>query len=61
MGYLPPGEMFDSMLQLMRFNVYFEGILNNGYFHIQIMISAAHMLRGAGLVAPEIFLKCNAI
>ena len=46
MGYLAPGKMFDNMLQLIRFSVYFEGILitNNGYFHIKIMISAAHML-----------------
>ena len=29
-------EMFDNMLQLMRFSVHFKGILNtdNGYFHI---------------------------
>ena len=49
MGYLAPGEMFDSMLQLIRFSVYFEGILNtnNGHFHIKIMISAAHMLAGS--------------
>ena len=39
MGYLAPCEMFDNMLQLMRFSVYFEGILNknNGYFHIKIV------------------------
>ena len=32
----------------MRFSVYFEGILNanNDYFHIKIMIPAAHMLGG---------------
>ena len=49
MGYLAPGEMFDNMLQLMRFSIYFEGILNtsNGYFLIKIMISAAHMLGGS--------------
>ena len=49
MGYLAPGEMFDNMLQLIRFSVYFEGILNtnNGYFHIKIMISVAHMLGGS--------------
>ena len=37
MGYLAPCEMFDNMLQLMRFSVYFEGSLNinNGYFHIK--------------------------
>ena len=46
--YITPGEMFDNMLQLMRFSVYFKGILNtdNGYFHIKIIISAAHMLGG---------------
>ena len=37
MGYLAPGEMFDNMLQLMRFSVYFEGFrnTNNGYFHMK--------------------------
>ena len=35
-GTIASGEMFDNMLQLMRFSVYFKGILNtdNGYFHI---------------------------
>ena len=49
MGYLAPGEMFDNMLQLIRFSVYFEGILytSNGYVDIKIMISAAHMLGGS--------------
>ena len=49
MWYLAPDEMFDNMLQLMRFSVYFEGILNtnNGCFPIKIMISAAHMLGGS--------------
>ena len=28
MGYLASGEMFDNMLQLICFGVYFEGILN---------------------------------
>ena len=42
-------RMLDNMLQLMHFSVYFEGILNtnNGYFHIKIIISAAHMLGGS--------------
>ena len=37
MGDLAPGEMLDNILQLMRFSVYFEGVLNtsNGYFHIK--------------------------
>ena len=49
MVYIAPGEMFDNMLQLMRFSVYFEGVpnTNNGNFHIEVMISAAHMLRGS--------------
>ena len=46
---IAPGHMFDNMLQLMDFSVYFKGILNtdNGYFHIKNMISAAHMLGGS--------------
>ena len=46
---------FDNMLKLMDFSVYFKGILNtdNGYFHIKIMISAAHMLGDRGHVPPE--------
>ena len=46
MGYLAPCEMFDIMLQLMRFSVYFEGSLNinNGYFHIKNNDISAHML-----------------
>ena len=56
---IAPGEMFDNMLQLMRFSVYFKGILNtdNGYFHIKIMISAAHMLRGSWACSLRKFLK----
>ena len=44
--YLTPGETFENMLQLMRFSVYVEGFpnKNNGYFHLEIIISAAHML-----------------
>ena len=28
MGYLATGEIFENMLQLKRFGVYFEGIMN---------------------------------
>ena len=28
MGHLAPGEIFENMLQLKRFGLYFEGILN---------------------------------
>ena len=55
MGYLAPGKMLHNMLQLMHFSVYFEGVLytNNGYFHIKIMISAAHMLGARGHVLSK--------
>ena len=47
----------------MRFSVYFKGILNtdNGYFHIKLMISAAHMLGGSWACSLRKFLekKCN--
>ena len=51
--------MFDNMLQLMRFSVYFKGILNtdNGYFHIKIMISEAHMLKGLVGMFPQKFFE----
>ena len=57
--------MFDNMLQLIRFSVYFKGILNtdNGYFHIKLMISAAHMLGGSWACSLRKFLKkkCNLV
>ena len=57
--------MFDNMLQLMRFSVYFKGILNtnNGYFPIKIIISAAHMLGGSWTCSLGKFLKkkCNLV
>ena len=56
MGYLSHGEMFDNMLQLMRFSIYFEGVrnTNNGYFYIKKLISAAPMLGGSwGNVPPQ--------
>ena len=60
-----PCEMFDNMLQLIRFSVYFKGILNtdNGYFHIKLMISAAHMLGGSWACSLRKFLrnKCNLV
>ena len=51
------GQMFDNMLQLMDFSVYFKGILNtdNCYFHIKIIISAAHMLGGSWACSPRNF------
>ena len=59
---IEPGEMFDNMLQLVRFSVYFKGILNtdNGYFLIKILISAVHMLEGSWACSLRKFLKKNA-
>ena len=97
MGYLAPGNFLGNMLQLMRFSIYLEGILNknNGYFqrrpqdleggggknffsdlgggkaplpppptqyandfHIEIMISATHMVgeKMCNLVRPGVYL-----
>ena len=55
MGHLAPGEIFEYMLQLKRFGLYFEGILNRKwlYFHIEIMISATEMLGGSGTCSPQ--------
>ena len=63
MEYLAPGEMFENMLQFMRFNVYFERILytNNDYFHLEILISATHMLEGSEACFPKKILKNRAI
>ena len=43
MGYLAPGEIFENMLQVKRFCVHFERVLNTTNFHIEIMISVAHI------------------
>ena len=47
--FLAPGEIFENMLQLKHFSLNFERILKlaNGYFHIEIMISATEMLEGS--------------
>ena len=54
-------EIFgENLSQLMSFGVYFDCILNekkNGSFHIEIMISAAHMLGGM-LPCEKILKKC---
>ena len=41
MWFLAPSEIFENMLQLKRFRLNFERILNkNGYIYIEIVISA---------------------
>ena len=54
MGYLAPGDIFKNMLQLKRFGLYYEIILN-GYYHIEIMISAIEMLEGSDVYSPRKF------
>ena len=34
MGHLAPGEIFENMLRLKRFGLYFEGILNRTWLCI---------------------------
>ena len=62
MGYLSTGEIFENMLQLKGFALYFEEVMNrNGYFHIEIMISATEMLGGWGHASRENFEMSDAI
>ena len=64
-GTIASGEMFDNMLQLMRFSVYFKGILNtdNGYFQfINNDISGTHARGLVGMFPQRIFgKKCNLV
>ena len=57
MRYLAPGEIFENMLLLKHFGLYFEGILNRKwlYFHNEIMIIATEMLWGSGTCSPKFF------
>ena len=47
-GHLAPGEIFKNMLQLKRFGLYFEGILNRKWLlsYRNIVISATEMQSG---------------
>ena len=58
MGYLPTGEIFENMLQLKRFSLYFEGIMNRewllSYRHNDISYRDA---RGFESMLPEKILK----
>ena len=55
MWYLAPGKISENMIQLNRFCLYFEIILNRtySYFHIEIVISATEMVVVRGLVPQE--------
>ena len=57
--YLATVEIVEKLLQLTRFTVYLEGIQNKntGYFHIEIMISAVHMLEAIRGHVPKGYFK----
>ena len=57
MGHLAPGEIFENMLQLKRFGLYFEGILNRKWLfsYRNFDISYTEMLGGSGTCSPQIF------
>ena len=58
MGYLATGEIFENMLRLKRFGLYFEGIINRklllSYRNNYIIYRDA---RGFGGMLPEKILK----
>ena len=56
MGHLAPGEIFENMLQLKRFALYFEGILNKKWLlaHRNNYISYRDA-RGFGDMLPQKF------
>ena len=56
MGYLATGEIFENLLQLKHFGYNLKELLiENGYFHIEIMISATEMLWSSGVCSPRKF------
>ena len=45
MGHLAPGEIFDNMLQLKRFGLYFEGIPNRKWLlFFKVWCNALYLL-----------------
>ena len=55
MGYLATGEIFENMLQLKRFGLYFEGIMNIlSYRNNEINYRDA---KGFGSMLPRQILK----
>ena len=55
MGHLAPDEIFENMLQLKRFGLYFEGILNRKWLlsYRNSDISYTEMRGGSGTYAPR--------
>ena len=65
MLYLAPGEIFENMLQLKHFGLYFERILNSKWllFYIEIMISTTEMIGGSETCSQRKFCSdwCNLV
>ena len=58
MGYLAPGEIFEHMLQLKRFSLYFERIQNSKGLFLYRNNDISHRdVRGFGGMLPEKILK----
>ena len=57
MGHLAPSEIFENMLPLKRFDLYFEGILDRKRLlsYRNSDISATEMLGGSGTCSPRKF------
>ena len=56
MGYLATGEIFENMLQLKGFGLYFEGVMNRKCRNNDISYRD-EMLGGLGACSPNIFLN----
>ena len=58
MGYLATGDIFENMLQLKRFGLYFEGIMNRKWLLLYRINGISYRdARGFGSMLPEKILK----
>ena len=58
MGHLAPGEIFENMLQLKRFGLHFEGILNRKWIFSNRNSDISYRdARGFGDMLPAKILK----
>ena len=44
MGYLATGEIFENMLQLKRFGLYFEGIMNRKGLWFDVVLCTVYVV-----------------
>ena len=62
MGYLATGEIFENTLQLKRFGLYFEEIMNRKWLLSYINNDISYRdAREFGDMLPEKVLKCNLV